>query len=60
MNGHAFWTVAAGRGEQRDAAVQAPRPGEILMCSLAGGVSRGTEALAFAGRVPISEYAQRR
>lgn len=56
MNGRAFWTVAAGRGELRDAAVPAPGPDEVLVRSLASGISRGTEALVFAGRVPVSEY----
>jgi threonine dehydrogenase-like Zn-dependent dehydrogenase len=60
MNGRAFWTVAAGRGELRDAVVPAPGPGEVLLRSLASGVSRGTEALVFAGRVPASEYAHMR
>jgi threonine dehydrogenase-like Zn-dependent dehydrogenase len=56
MNGRAFWTVAAGRGELRGVAVPAPGPGETLVRSLASGVSRGTEALVFAGRVPPGEY----
>jgi len=56
MNGRAFWTVAAGRGELRDAVVPAPGPGEVRVRSLASGISRGTEALVFAGRVPSNEY----
>jgi hypothetical protein len=59
MIGRAFWTVAAGRGELREEKV-APGPGEVLVRSLAGGISRGTEALVFAGRVPAGEYAHMR
>lgn len=56
MIGRAFWTVAAGRGELRDVAVPAPGRGEVLVRSLASAISRGTEALVFAGRVPPAEY----
>ncbi len=49
----AFWTVAPGRGEMRSEALPA---GEVLVRTLATGVSRGTEALVFAGRVPPSQY----
>ena len=59
MIGRGFWTVTAGRGELREEPV-APGPGEVLVRSLAGGISRGTEALVFSGRVPASEYAHMR
>jgi threonine dehydrogenase-like Zn-dependent dehydrogenase len=48
----AFWTVAAGRGELRTETL----PDGTLLRTLASGVSRGTEALVFAGRVPESQY----
>ncbi len=52
----AFWAVAPGRGEIRSEPLPAPGPGEVLVHTLASGVSRGTEALVFAGRVPPSQY----
>jgi threonine dehydrogenase-like Zn-dependent dehydrogenase len=56
----AFWTVAPGRGELREEAPAAPAAGQVLVRTLASGVSRGTEALVFAGRVPPSQYAAMR
>jgi threonine dehydrogenase-like Zn-dependent dehydrogenase len=52
----AFWTVAPGQGELRDEILPDPAPGQMLLHTLASGVSRGTEALVFAGRVPSSQY----
>ena len=52
----AFWTVAAQEGELRDEILPEPASGELLVRTLASGVSRGTEALVFAGRVPGSQY----
>src|SRR5687767_13795266 len=52
----AFWTVAPGRGEIRAEAIGSPPPDEVLVRALYSGVSRGTEALVFQGRVPVSEY----
>jgi NADPH:quinone reductase-like Zn-dependent oxidoreductase len=56
MIARAFWTVAPGRGELRAETLAAPAAGERLVRTLASGVSRGTEALVFAGRVPPSQY----
>jgi threonine dehydrogenase-like Zn-dependent dehydrogenase len=53
---HAFWTVAAGRGEIREETLSVPGPGETMLRALASGVSRGTEALVFAGRVPPGQF----
>jgi NADPH:quinone reductase-like Zn-dependent oxidoreductase len=53
---HAFWTLAPGRGEIRDEPLSDPAPTEHRLRALASGVSRGTEALVFAGRVPPSQY----
>jgi threonine dehydrogenase-like Zn-dependent dehydrogenase len=50
----AFWTIAPGRGEIRGETL--PANGDVLLRTLASGVSRGTEALVFAGRVPPSQY----
>ncbi len=44
-----------GRGEIRDAPLSDPADGEVLVRSLYSGISRGTEALVFAGRVPPGE-----
>ena len=52
----AFWTVAPGRGELREERLAAPGAGSCLVRTLATGVSRGTEALVFDGRVPPSQY----
>jgi threonine dehydrogenase-like Zn-dependent dehydrogenase len=52
----AFWTVARGVGELQDEYLPVPHSGQVLVRTLASGVSRGTEALVFAGRVPASQY----
>ncbi|MEJ1159077.1 zinc-dependent alcohol dehydrogenase [Prosthecomicrobium sp. N25] len=56
----AFWTIGAGRGEIRDVDLPAPGPDEVLVRTLWSGVSRGTEALVFAGRVPEGERTRMR
>jgi hypothetical protein len=52
----AFWIVEPGRGEILDEAL--PRPGDhdVIVRALFSGISRGTEALVFTGRVPSSEH----
>src|SRR5258708_19565603 len=55
-NARAFWIAAPGRGELRRAPLAPPRPGEVLVRAIASGISRGTESLVFAGRVPKSQY----
>jgi NADPH:quinone reductase-like Zn-dependent oxidoreductase len=52
----AFWTVVPGRGEIRDEQLSEPSAGEVVVRAQYGGISRGTEALVFSGRVPPSEY----
>ena len=53
----ALWMVGPGRAElRREPAVG----GEVLVEALYGGISRGTEALVFAGRVPRSEWTRMR
>ena len=52
----AFWTVTPGRGEIREETLAEPGPAETRLHALASGVSRGTEALVFAGKVPPSQY----
>ncbi len=56
----AFWVAAPGRGEIRDEALEAVSSGEVLVRALYSGISRGTEALVFNGRVPASERSRMR
>ena len=56
----AFWVAEPGRGEIRPTGLAAPGPGEVRVRALASGVSRGTESLVFAGRVPASERTRMR
>jgi threonine dehydrogenase-like Zn-dependent dehydrogenase len=56
MQARAFWTVAPGRGEIRAETLSVPEPGHVAVRTLASGISRGTEATVFAGRVPPSQY----
>jgi len=51
----AFWLAAPGRGEIRPVALADPGPGEVLVRTLVSGISRGTETLVFAGRVPADQ-----
>jgi len=51
----AFWVAAPGRGELRRAVLARPGAGEVLVRALASGISRGSEALVFAGRVAPSQ-----
>ena len=55
-----FWVRAPGRGEIRRQDLRAPGPGEVLVRTLRSGISRGTEALVFAGRVPVGQHATMR
>jgi len=55
-----FWVVAPGEGEIRAEPLRPPGKGEALVETLASGVSRGTESLVFAGRVPESQHAAMR
>jgi 2-desacetyl-2-hydroxyethyl bacteriochlorophyllide A dehydrogenase len=52
----AFWVTAPGRGEIRGEALRPPAGGDVVIRALYSGISRGTEALVFAGRVPPSEW----
>lgn len=55
MKAAAFWTVAAGRGEIREERLRPPAADEVLVRTVASGVSRGTERLVWQGRVPASQ-----
>jgi threonine dehydrogenase-like Zn-dependent dehydrogenase len=52
----AFWLAAPGRGELRAAPLADPGADEVLVRSRVSAISRGTESLVFAGRVPASQY----
>jgi len=56
----AFWVAAPGRGEIRVETLAAPADGEAVVRALFSGVSRGTEALVYQGRVPLSEHERMR
>ena len=52
----AFWVATPGRGEIRGETLRPPADGEVVIRALYSGISRGTEALVFSGRVPRSEW----
>jgi len=56
----AFWVAAPGRGEIRSEPLTPAAAGEVLVRTLFSGISRGTEALVFRGRVPPSEFERMR
>jgi 2-desacetyl-2-hydroxyethyl bacteriochlorophyllide A dehydrogenase len=53
----AFWVREPGVGEIRSAPLAAAGPDDVLVRTLRSGISRGTEALVFGGRVPPSQHA---
>ncbi|BCJ62526.1 zinc-dependent alcohol dehydrogenase [Micromonospora endophytica] len=56
----AFWLSVPGAGEIRPVTLPEPRADQVLVRTRYSGVSRGTETLVFAGRVPPSQYAAMR
>ena len=60
MQGQALWYAAAGRAELRDAPAAPPQADEVRVRALHGAISRGTEALVFHGKVPVSEHERMR
>jgi 2-desacetyl-2-hydroxyethyl bacteriochlorophyllide A dehydrogenase len=56
----AFWIATPGRGEIRDEKLPPPSPTDVVVRAIYSGISRGTEALVFRGRVPVSEYGRMR
>ena len=56
----ALWYTAAGRAELHDEALPPLAPHMVRVRALHGSLSRGTEALIFAGRVPESEFERMR
>ena len=56
----AFWITAPWHGEILAETLASPPPEAVVVRALYSGVSRGTEALVFQGRVPASEYQRMR
>lgn len=56
----AFWVTAAGVGELRAEQLAGRTGDQVEVETLASGISRGTEALVFLGRVPSSQHATMR
>ena len=56
----ALWTVGVSQAEIRDEPVSPPGPAEVTVRTIESGISRGTEALVSAGRVPPSEWERMR
>jgi NADPH:quinone reductase-like Zn-dependent oxidoreductase len=56
----ALWYVGPGRAELRPEATSPAKPEYARVRAQHGAISRGTEALVFAGQVPESEYAHMR
>jgi hypothetical protein len=56
----AFWVSAPGRGEIRPERLATPAHDEVVVRAVYSGISRGTEALVFGGRVPRSEFQRMR
>ena len=56
----AIWYSAPGRAELRQEALAPPAADEVRVRAQFGAVSRGTEALVLAGRVPVSEFERMR
>ncbi len=56
----ALWYSGPGQAEIRTEKLPPPGPEEVRVRAAWGGISRGTEALVFAGRVPRSEFARMR
>jgi hypothetical protein len=57
---HALWYCRPGQAEIRQENLAAPGADQIRVRALASAISRGTEALVFGGRVPLSEYERMR
>lgn len=52
----AFWVTAPGQGEIRETPAGKAGSDDVAVRARASAISRGTEALVFQGRVPVSQY----
>lgn len=55
-----LWLEAAGQANVRSEQLASLQVGDVTVRALYSGISRGTEALVFSGRVPPSEYERMR
>jgi 2-desacetyl-2-hydroxyethyl bacteriochlorophyllide A dehydrogenase len=55
LEAEAYWAVAPGRGEIRPVTLAPPGADDVLVETRWSAISRGTEALVAAGRVPASQ-----
>ncbi len=60
LNSRALWYVAPQRAEIRSEPIDALQPSQVQVRTLYGALSRGTESLVWAGRVPVVEYQRMR
>lgn len=60
MTARALWITGEGRCELQESELAPICPGKVLVESLYGAISRGTERLIFEGRVPPGEYERMR
>jgi threonine dehydrogenase-like Zn-dependent dehydrogenase len=56
----AFWLREPGVGEIRPVSLPEPGPDDVFVRTSFSGVSRGSETLVFAGKVPRTQYATMR
>ena len=56
----ALWYVAPGQAQIREETLAAPSAGTVRIRAAYGAISRGTESLVAAGRVPPSEFQRMR
>lgn len=56
----ALWYTGPGQAAVREETLAPPGPGEVRVRALFGALSRGTETLVLAGRVPKSEFERMR
>lgn len=56
-NALAYWVIGRNQGELRGERLPAPAADDVLVTSLFGAISRGTEALVHRGAVPESQQA---
>ena len=55
LHARALWFPSAGQSALQSEEIAPPAAGEVLVETLFSGISRGTEALVFNGKVPESE-----
>jgi len=56
MKAKALWITGPNQAELREHELEVPGPDQALVVTHASGISRGTERLVFAGRVPESQW----